>query len=287
MFRVCTIILAIFLLCKSSFTCAIDYAYLGNDRGIARLREKSIENKFIYVDTRDYGIVPHLIMSGFWEQAVTDTIKRELKLGEHILEVGANFGFYTVLMANIVGESGKIYSFECNPNVFSLLTQTISINGYNKIVSLYDYAASHKEGKEEFSFSYDQIAGGNLIGEDERNKEKVHVKMARPSVILGDKLNDITFIRMDAEGSEALIIFGLSDFIKNKKDLRIVMEFSAAMQKSLLNKYNIGDIKDFYKKYIYKNGYSVYEIKSDASLRKLSLEDLMNLPHSDVLIKRD
>ena len=58
------------------------------------------------------GLSKHLMIHREREIPETDTIRKIVKPGMCILEIGANIGYYTVLMANLVGKTGKIYSYE-------------------------------------------------------------------------------------------------------------------------------------------------------------------------------
>lgn len=78
----------------------------------------------------DVGFAPHIIMDGFWEYWITQFIAARMKDGAVVLDVGANFGYYTLLMSDLIGPSGKCIAFEPNPGVAAKLRKTIAINGF-------------------------------------------------------------------------------------------------------------------------------------------------------------
>ena len=45
-----------------------------------------------------------------------------------VLDVGANFGQMSILFSNLVGEHGKVYSFDADDFVFSILKKNIDAN---------------------------------------------------------------------------------------------------------------------------------------------------------------
>ena len=49
-----------------------------------------------------------------WEKETTNYLETFMLPGQTIVELGANIGYYTNLMAALVGPTGKIYSYECN-----------------------------------------------------------------------------------------------------------------------------------------------------------------------------
>src|SRR5688572_23436882 len=92
--------------CQASQT-----AYMGDNTAIVRVLGKYI----MWVDTTDIGITPHLSLNGYWESWITLAMARVLQPGWTCIDVGANHGYYTLIMADAVGPSGKVISIEPNP----------------------------------------------------------------------------------------------------------------------------------------------------------------------------
>ena len=57
----------------------------------------------------------------FWEPDV-QPIKRLVKPGDFAIDLGANIGWYSHVLANLVGENGRVYSIEPIPDTFRLLS---------------------------------------------------------------------------------------------------------------------------------------------------------------------
>ena len=85
-----------------------------------------------FVDSRDIGLAPHLMLDGYWEFWISDFIWRNLRPGFRVLDVGANLGYYTVLAADLVGPQGQVTAFEPNPRMFELLQRNAGINGFSQ-----------------------------------------------------------------------------------------------------------------------------------------------------------
>jgi FkbM family methyltransferase len=95
-----------------------------------------------YVDCRDRGLAPHLMLDGYWEYWVSDFMWRNIKPGDTVIDVGANLGYYSVLMADLVGSTGRVVSFEPNPRLFELLQRNVGINGFTRRTQCYPRAVT-------------------------------------------------------------------------------------------------------------------------------------------------
>lgn len=60
-----------------------------------------------FVDTRDLMLGPRLVLDGFWEAWVTLAIARHVQPGSWCVDVGANHGYYTLLMAAACGPAAS------------------------------------------------------------------------------------------------------------------------------------------------------------------------------------
>jgi len=148
-----------------------------------------------------------------------------VKPGMRVMDVGANFGFYTLLMARAVGAKGEVFSVEANPHLLHFLRRSIRINGVADRIKLIEKAAFDKAAR--LSFSYDaQWSGGGRLSSGQSNKASVVTlevdAVALDSVIEGP----IDVIKIDIEGGEELAFRGMSQLIDGSRALTIVMEYS-------------------------------------------------------------
>ena len=69
----------------------------------------------IYLDLDDHGISRTLAVVGTREQDQIAILKRELREGMVVLDIGSNVGSYALLAASLVGESGRVFAVEPAP----------------------------------------------------------------------------------------------------------------------------------------------------------------------------
>jgi hypothetical protein len=95
--------------------------YVGNDRVLLR----TVNGYKMFVDARDVSIAPHLILDGAFEEYTDAVLRTIVRPGMHILEIGANVGVFTLLMAHRTGSKGSVLSFECDPELAQLVRDNL------------------------------------------------------------------------------------------------------------------------------------------------------------------
>ncbi|HRB19573.1 MAG TPA: FkbM family methyltransferase [Chitinophagales bacterium] len=72
-----------------------------------------------------------------------ELLHKNIRKGDIVLDIGANIGFYTQLLSDLVGENGKVYAFEPDKKNYSYLQQN---TGQLKNVAFFHKAVSNKTG---------------------------------------------------------------------------------------------------------------------------------------------
>jgi FkbM family methyltransferase len=174
----------------------------------------------LYVDTRDVILAPHLLMNGCWEFWVTQAIARHMKPGMVCADIGANVGYYTVLMAALVGDKGHVHSFDLLPESRRLLRRSAEINGFKQTVTVYEHGVSEADGdmgirvprSSDPRDAFGHLANTALTATAERMDPEytpglVPVR-ALDSLNFGERLD---FVKMDVEGAEPLVWNGAKE----------------------------------------------------------------------------
>ena len=94
---------------------------------------KHIESSFIEssVKTEDHimfldkGDNLGLSINHIYGESDTKIVKKLIKNGDVVLDIGANIGYYTLIFAKLVGNSGKVFAFEPEPENFKILQKNI------------------------------------------------------------------------------------------------------------------------------------------------------------------
>jgi FkbM family methyltransferase len=202
--------------------------YVGEHTAICRV----LEHYKMYVDTRDQGIVPHLMMDGFWESWVTACVSKMVRPGMRIANVGASFGYYALLFADLVGGDGEVYAFEPCKEVFAMLGKSRVVNGFGHLMP-FPVAIADQQGKRLLVHPKDylnshlvtpaddvQVACGELVTEQVTTTT---LDLAVTGVL------DLVLI--DAEGAEPEIWRGMKQIRQGNPELITVVEFAPSRYK--------------------------------------------------------
>lgn len=112
-----------------------------------RIFEKRIYDYRLLVDADDPGICRQLIRRGERELEQKLILERELRAGMRVLDLGANIGYYTVMMARLVGQRGRVYAVEPIARNFDLLSRNVSRNAIADRTELQQIAIAGEDGE--------------------------------------------------------------------------------------------------------------------------------------------
>ncbi len=200
----------------------VQTVYLGAHRVLARVlgRYKMV------LSTDDIGFARHLMFDGYWESWATKFLAGLLRPGMTVVDVGANYGYYTLLFGGSVGAEGRVIAVEPNPAVAATLQENIDLNGLTGITALHCLALSDHDGEGSFFVPSGEPKNGLLVGHQvARAGESFTVPVTTLDTLLDG--TNVDLIKIDAEGGEPEILTGMSATIARCRPL-IVLEFNAA-----------------------------------------------------------
>jgi FkbM family methyltransferase len=149
----------------------------------------------------------HDIYFGRYEPEETGKILELVQPGMTVLDVGANLGYFTLLMALRVGPEGKVHAFEPNPAMHKRLLDNLALNPRyaDGRVAVYRLALSASTGEADFFCPAD---GNEGVGGLRDTKRAPVVGVARVStqrldeLVETQRITKLDFIKMDIEGGE-------------------------------------------------------------------------------------
>lgn len=205
--------------------------------------------KFIFFDC-DY-IGQHIKKDGFWEPHFDEVIKL-IDEGSTVIDIGANFGYNTVLMAKKTGSTGKILAYEPQRLMFQQLNANCVLNDIFNCHA-YNLAVSNESDQEleMESISYEHACvniGALSVGSGGEKVKTIRI----------DDLNleKLDFVKIDAQGYEPFILEGAKKtLLKFLPDIFIEIE-EIYLQRFGKKTDDVYEILDSY-------GYKIYKIQND------------------------
>lgn len=183
------------------------------------------------LDTNDSDISQQIKKFGWYddEKFETELFKTRLKPGMSVVDLGANIGFYSVLSRSLVGNDGRIFSFEPFPNNAQLIRQSIKENSYTNMF-LIESAVSDYVGNSTLYLSPDACSEHSLLNLDFdhlNQSNKITVPVTTVDHYFQNNVDDfkVDFIKMDIEGSEGKALNGMKTILEENKKLSIITEF--------------------------------------------------------------
>jgi len=196
--------------------------YYGEHRMLCRL----LGEYLAFVDTRDFMLGPRLVLDGFWEAWVTLALARYIQPGFHCVDVGANYGYYSVLMALACGREGRVLACEPNPLLAeTYLPANLALNGCRQQVEICQKVIGGRdEERVDFVLHHGDYATSSL----ERwayphRAEAIPVPMTTLDRLCAD-WSRLDLVKIDAEGAESLVWDGMQQMLKRFPHAVVLVE---------------------------------------------------------------
>jgi FkbM family methyltransferase len=145
----------------------------------------------------------HRYFRNDFEPALFHFLRRTVRQGDTVLEVGANVGVFTTLLARWVGPTGRVYAFEPSPIARAALEDHLALNGVADRVTVVPRAVSDVPGRSVF---YEHGASGeNTLSKTHSripNANALEVDVTTLDTFCKDRGILPTLIKIDIEGFE-------------------------------------------------------------------------------------
>ncbi|MBA3862674.1 MAG: hypothetical protein C0517_01865 [Erythrobacter sp.] len=233
----------------------------------------------------DTAIVPHLIRDGWFDRNLTDVISGLLAPGMTFIDIGANYGTYTIFGASRVGEHGRVIAIEAAPTIASLLYESVLMNGFGHHCEVLRCAAGAQAG----TVVLHQFAtrqGGNTILPDVAERARAlygeNVVAAEvecrtlDSIVAERNLRQIDLIKIDVEGFEREVVLGGRETLLTYRP-RMIIEWHNTFFEGRPE-----TARSLYTLLTEELGYRLHRIEPGATTCAVTFDDLQH-GHADLL----
>jgi FkbM family methyltransferase len=163
-------------------------------------------------------------LTGLYEPPVTRVVQHHLPAGGTAVDLGANWGYFSLLAAAAAGPGGAVLALEPDPRQFAALARNVALNGFGQVSPL-QAAASAAEGRV------------TLVGYDEGDTNRGVSRIAGPSEpgrrfdvraasvdALTAAMARVDVVKIDVEGAEDAVLDGMRDGLSARRYRAIVLE---------------------------------------------------------------
>jgi FkbM family methyltransferase len=160
---------------------------------------------------------------GFMGRDERDFLKKHVRPGMRILDIGANLGLYSVLMARLAGPTGRVIGFEPDPELFASLQDNARLNGVQ--VEAHNLALGAAPGELTLHKSIIN-SGDNHLGSPGNPlfRRAVMTRVVRLDNLLPQLAVDL--IKIDVQGWELEVLRGMRATLAANPTVQVYFEFS-------------------------------------------------------------
>lgn len=154
-----------------------------------------------------------LYKRGLYEPELTEYLETHLELpeGSVVFDVGANMGWYSVLLSRIAPPSVRIYAFEPDPVNFGLLEDNLRRNGAGNVLPVQAAVAEEPGSRELYLYNTKNTGRHSLLPiNDGRRIEVPTIALDAFADEHGIDPADVSFVKIDVEGYELPVLRGAS-----------------------------------------------------------------------------
>lgn|SRR5262249_19914143 len=172
-----------------------------------------------------------------WEPAWSWFCLRHVRPGDIAVDVGANIGYYTLLLSRQVGAQGFVYAFEPEPSNLALLRANLQINGCSNVAA-HALALADMHGHRALYLCPSNRGDHRLCFLPDRDMITVPVTTADQFLGLATPSAGLDFVKIDAQGAEELVLKGMRRLIEhNRRRLTMLIELCPSQLQSMGSSY--------------------------------------------------
>ena len=184
-----------------------------------------------------------LYLAPEYEPRVCTAIQQFVRPGYMCADIGAHLGYMTLLMAKLVGERGRVFSFEALPENASLLERNVALNGWQQRVDVENRAVSDRSQTECVLYRGRTSFESSMVTNDR------HDSFIVPATALDDYFayrSQLDFIKMDIEGAETQAMRGMRKVLRRTRPVILLEVHDAgwpALDELLAADYALHDLE--------------------------------------------
>ncbi len=172
------------------------------------------------LDLREY-VQRNLFLHGDYERNTMRHVRRLIRSGDTVVDIGGNIGFYALEMARL-NAPGRLISFEPNPAALDRFKDNRQLNPAITNIELREHGLADAPGGFTLSFNRGNLGSASAFG---NAPERIEVKVATlDAVLAANGIDRVDVMKIDIEGGEFAALRGAERIIDNSPRMTLVIE---------------------------------------------------------------
>lgn len=167
-----------------------------------------------------------------YEPPVTQVFRHYMRAGGTVIDAGANWGYFALVAAAVVGPRGRVIALEPDPRQYARLCRNVELNAFRQVQPLASAAAA---GNGEMRLA------GYKDGDDNQGTSRiaaadVSAAFTVPTIAIDEiaQPSTVDMIKIDVEGAEDLVLAGMRDGLSARRYRAILLELHPALLQTRL-----------------------------------------------------
>lgn len=158
-------------------------------------------------------------------------MRQILKKGDTVFDIGANIGNHSMFFSQQVGNTGKVYSFEPQPQLFYMLCGNLALNSITNVMP-FNKGAGKEDGylwMPNVDYSLKSNFGGLSL---QTKQEGLRIPITTLDCFID--IDRVDLIKIDVEGMEHEVVSGAKEIISKFKPFLFVENDRADKSENLV-----------------------------------------------------
>jgi FkbM family methyltransferase len=230
----------------------------------------------MYVHGKDTVVAPHLMFNGVWKPHVTSVLGKYMHPGWFCVDVGANQGYFSMILAHSAWRGGRLMAIEPNPELQRVLIRNITLGDFQRSTEIVECAVSDTKRMAALFVDKYALSNGTLRSFPADRLYDVPTDTL-DNLIKAADWPRVDFIKISAQGSEPAVWEGMREVtLHENPGIVILMEW---------NPDNYENPKVFLDQ-ILEDEFSLRYVTSGGDLAAIAAEDLLKAPACTLWLQR-
>lgn len=227
------------------------------------------------IDSRSH-ILQRILINKNYEHDIALLIRKSIRVDKDVINIGANIGIFTILMADLINKGNRVLAVEPTPLAFKYLVNNVNRNKLNNKVISFNGICTDKHGEYELNTilgkeEYSSLGESYYASILDESVYKINVTGETVNCLVNNFYLDPGLILIDVEGAEMKVLAGSTEIIKKHKPIIILESIDKLLIKQGTSTKEIID-------FLANLGYDVRNIHDNAKINYPFCGNLLATP---------